>query len=134
MHSIPRSARVVFAGFGVLVLTACAVEEAPSVRTIQEGSRVTLSYKLSLDSGEVVFDNTQEDPFVFTHGDGRIFDPGQLSGQRGHLVVMGGEQGAAAVGLMQMFQRRPGDGQAIIGRGAAPDFIQNHQRAIIGLV
>ena len=33
-----------------------------------------------------------------------------------------------------MFQRGPGDGEAVIGGGAATDFIQDHQRAVVGLI
>ena len=65
-------------------------------------------------------------PFPHLHGDAGH----GLSAvrQRHHLVIMGGEQRAALVGLMQMLGRRPGDGQAVIGRGAAPDLIQDDQR------
>ncbi len=43
-------------------------------------------------------------------------------------MVVGGEQGPAAIDLVQMLDRRPGDGQAVIGRRAAADFIQDDQR------
>ena len=43
----------------------------------------------------------------------------QLCGERGQLVVMRREQRAAAVDLVQMLERRPGDRQPVIGRGAA---------------
>src|SRR5437763_1593319 len=44
------------------------------------------------------------------------------------------EQRAATVALMQMLDRGPGDRQAVEGRGAAADLVQNHQRTFAGLV
>ena len=38
--------------------------------------------------------------------------PAETGRQRRQFVVMGGEQGPAAVGYMQMFDNRPGDGQS----------------------
>ena len=57
-----------------------------------------------------------------------------LSHKRHHLVIMGGEQSAALVGLMQMLGRRPGNGEAVIGGGAAPDLIQDHQALVRRLI
>ena len=33
-----------------------------------------------------------------------------------------------------MFKGRPGDGKAVVGGGATADFVQDHQRAVVGLV
>ena len=71
-------------------------------------------------------------PFAHLHRIGR--HAVQPFAQRHHLVIMGGEQSAAFVGLMQMLRRRPGDGQAVIGGGAAPDLVQYDQRFRRGLV
>jgi len=42
---------------------------------------------------------------------------------------MGGEQGAAPRGLMQLFDHRPGDRQPVKGRRAAADFVEDDQGA-----
>src|SRR3546814_17418277 len=44
------------------------------------------------------------------------------------------EERAAAVRLVQMLDRRPGDGETIEGRGAAPDLVENNERALRRLV
>jgi hypothetical protein len=51
-------------------------------------------------------------------------------GERGQLVEVGGEQRAAAVDLVQVLDRRPGDRQAVEGRGAAADLVEDDQRAL----
>ena len=33
-----------------------------------------------------------------------------------------------------MLDRRPGDGEAVVGGGAAPDFVEDHQRPLAGLI
>ena len=62
-------------------------------------------------------------PFPFPHRHRRVGEGRQLARQRRQLVIVRGEKTAASVTVMQMFKRRPGDGQAIIGRGAAPDLV-----------
>ena len=42
--------------------------------------------------------------------------------------VVGREQGKTAAGLDQVARDRPGQRQAVEGRGAASDFIHQHQR------
>ncbi len=61
-------------------------------------------------------------------------EAGELRRQRRQLVVVGGEQGAAAVDLVQMLDAGPGDRQPVEGRGAAADLVEDHQRAGAGLV
>ena len=71
-------------------------------------------------------------PFLHPHGvAGEVF---QLLRQLRQLVIMRGEQRAAAIDGVQMLDRRPGDGQPVIGRRAAADLIQDDQRARAGLV
>ena len=70
----------------------------------------------------------------FPHGHGGVAQPRKLFGKCRQLVVMGREQRAAAVGLVQVFDRGPGDGQAVIGRRATPDFVEDHKRPVIRLV
>ena len=60
--------------------------------------------------------------------------PARRGGERGQLVVMGREQRAAAVDLVQMLDRGPGDRQPVEGRGAAADLVEDHQRLRAGLV
>ena len=47
---------------------------------------------------------------------------------------MCGEEGAAAVDIVQMLQRSPGDGQAIIRGCPAPNLVQDHQRPVVSLI
>ena len=58
----------------------------------------------------------------------------QLRREGRQLVKVGGEQRPAAVDLMQMLDRRPGDRQPVEGRGAAPDLVEDHEGPRAGLV
>ena len=51
----------------------------------------------------------------------------QPLGQRRHLVIMRGEQRARFVSSAKMLGRRPGDGEPVEGRGAAPDLVEDDQ-------
>ena len=63
------------------------------------------------------------------HPDRDVAEPRQLLGERRQLVIVGGEEGAAAVRLVQVLDRRPGDGEAVEGGGAAADLVEDDQRA-----
>ena len=52
---------------------------------------------------------------------------GRRAGERGQLVIVGGEEGAAAVDLVEMLDRRPGDGEAVEGRRAAADLVEDDE-------
>src|SRR5207248_7332267 len=52
---------------------------------------------------------------------------GELGGERGQFVVMGREEGAAAVDLMQMLEAGPGDREPVERRGAAADLVENDE-------
>src|SRR5262249_24856407 len=71
-------------------------------------------------------------PFLHPHRG--VEQARELCRQCGQLVEMGGEQGAAAVGFVQMLDGGPSDGEAVEGRGAAADLIQNDERALAGLI
>ena len=71
-------------------------------------------------------------PFLHPHGG--VVQPLELRGQRRHLVEMRGEQRAAAIALVQVLDGRPGDGEAVERRRAAADFVEDHQRALAGLI
>ena len=58
----------------------------------------------------------------------------QLGAERGQLVIMRGEQRAAAVDLVQMLERRPGDREPVEGRGAAADLVEDDEGARARLV
>src|SRR5450432_4846922 len=45
------------------------------------------------------------------------------------FVIMSREQSFGFAGGVDVFHNGPGDGQAIVGRGAAADFIQQDERA-----
>ncbi len=59
---------------------------------------------------------------------------GEALRQRRQLVIVRGEEGARAVRLVQVLDRRPGDGEAVEGRGAAADLVEDDQRALGRLV
>ena len=66
-------------------------------------------------------------PFLDPHG--VAGERRELRRERRQLVVVGGEQGAAAIDLVQMLERRPGDREPVEGRGAAADLVEDDQRA-----
>ena len=80
----------------------------------------------------------QEDHLValFGHRHAVVANAWQTGGQVGQFVVMGREEGLAAQPgvVVDMFDDRACDGQAIIGAGAPADLVQDHQRARSGLV
>ena len=78
----------------------------------------------------------QEDDLAlpFPHPHGGQPQLGQLAGEGGEFMEMGGEEGAGAQTVMQRLQHRPGDGEAIPCRGAAPHLIENDKAARPGLV
>ena len=64
-----------------------------------------------------------------------IVHPRQALGQRGQLVVVGGEEHlGAAPALVQLLGHRPRDREAVEGGGAAPDLVQENQAARGGVV
>ena len=70
-------------------------------------------------------------PFLGTKR--QVADAGQPRLELGQLMIVGGEQGAAAVHIMQGLGAGPGDGQTVIGRGATANLVQNDQRTSCGL-
>ncbi len=64
-------------------------------------------------------------PLLDAHGVGR--ERRQPLFQRTKLMEMRGKQRAALVDVVQMLECRPGDREAVEGRGAAPDLVQDHQ-------
>ena len=71
-------------------------------------------------------------PFGHTHGE--IHQARQSFRQLRELVEMGCKQSARAIAVVQMFNRRPGDGQAIECRRAATDLVENDKRMLGRLV
>ena len=57
-------------------------------------------------------------PFLDPHGG--VEQSRQLGRERGEFMIMRGEQRAAAIGLMQVLDRRPRDRKPVEGRGARP--------------
>ncbi len=57
-------------------------------------------------------------------------------GQFVEFVVVGGEQrfGAGALVVVQVFGEAPGDADAVVGAGAAPDFVEQDERAVADIV
>src|SRR3546814_13085935 len=54
-------------------------------------------------------------------------------GEPGQLVIMRREQAAAAIVLMDRLDHRPGDREAVVGRGAAPNLVEDDERPRRGL-
>ena len=79
---------------------------------------------------------SKEDDVVvpLANGDVEVSD-GVLRVREGaKLVVVGGEQGAAFHDVVQVFGDGPGDGKSIEGGGAAPDFVENDEALLGGIV
>ena len=66
-------------------------------------------------------------PFLHPHRG--IVQAVEPRGQRRQLVEMRGEQRAAFVDFVQVLDRRPGNRQAVEGRGAAADLVEDDKRA-----
>src|SRR5439155_9061179 len=58
-----------------------------------------------------------------------VLDAGKLLGEFGKFKVVRGEERLGPGARMQVFDGRPGDGQAVVGRGAAPDFVKEDERS-----
>ena len=71
-------------------------------------------------------------PLAHVHGD--VGDAVQAPGERGQLVVVGGKQHARPRDIVQELDRRPGDRQAVEGRGAAADLVEDDERALARLI
>lgn len=81
-------------------------------------------------------DLVEEDDAVlpFTDGDIEVAEAGEPGGEFGEFVVVGGEEGAGADGVVEVFDDRPGEAESVEGAGAAPDFIEDDQAAAGGVV
>src|SRR5262244_4332266 len=64
-----------------------------------------------------------------------VADTRQGPGERGQLVVVGGEEHlGAAASLVELLRHGPRDGEPIEGGGAAPDLVEEDQAALRGVV
>jgi hypothetical protein len=54
-------------------------------------------------------------------------------GEPRELMIMGREQAAAAVAVVDRLDNRPGDGEPVIGGRAAADLVEDHEAARAGL-
>ena len=81
-------------------------------------------------------DAIEEDDLVapFLDLDRGVGGVGQTVGERGQLVIVGGEQDAGAVDLVQIFERGPGDGEPVEGRGASADLVEHDEGALARLI
>src|SRR5690606_12702112 len=57
-----------------------------------------------------------------------------LAGQGGQFEVVGREQGPGAVGVGKVAGAGLGQGEAVVGGGAAADLVHQHQRLVGGVV
>ena len=71
----------------------------------------------------------EEDDLVthFAHRDIEVARVLQLFRELGELVVVGRENRLAADRVVQAFRDGPGDRDAVVGRGAAADFVEQHE-------
>ena len=86
--------------------------------------------------GAALYDLVQEDDLVapLAHGHALVADARVALGQVGELVVVGGEEGAGADLGVDVLDDGPGQGQAVEGRGAAADLVQDDEGAFGGVV
>ena len=71
-------------------------------------------------------------PFLYPHRG--IEQARQACRERGELVEVGGEQCAAAIALVQMLDRGPGDGKPVECCCAAADLIEDDERSLARLI
>ncbi len=81
-------------------------------------------------------DFAEEDDFFvpFADGDVEVSDGGAGLGEVGELVVVRGEERAAAGDVVEVLGDSPGNGEAIEGGGAATDFIEDDEGIFAGVV
>ena len=83
-------------------------------------------------------DLTDKDDFVvpFFDDDGVVLKAGKGFGELGEFVVMGGKEGtgAGAFGGVEVFNDGPGDGETVVGAGAAPDFVEDDEAFGAGVI
>ena len=60
---------------------------------------------------------------------GEIYEARKALRELREFVKMRGEKGARPIDLVEMLDRRPGDGEPVEGRRAASDLIEDNQRA-----
>jgi len=68
------------------------------------------------------------------HGDVEILKARQSLGELGQLVIVRGEQGFRANGVVQVLDDTPREAQAVEGARAAPDFVQHDEAARVALL
>ncbi len=71
-------------------------------------------------------------PFLDPYGG--VEQPFEPGGKRGEFVKMGREQGAGAIDLVQVLDRRPGDREPVEGCGPASDLVEDDKGALAGLI
>ena len=59
----------------------------------------------------------------------RFFTLDRVLAKSVEFVVVGGEEGAAADVVVEVFDDGPGERDAVVGAGAAADFVEDHQAA-----
>ena len=65
---------------------------------------------------------------------GQVDEARHVVGEAGQLVEMGGEQSAAAVGIVEPLDAGLRDGEAVIGRRAASDLVEDDEAALGRLI
>lgn len=86
--------------------------------------------------GSARHDFVQEHHFALGLFDGHVpvVDFRQRFGELRQLVIVRGEHGAAAEFVMQVLSNGPGEGDAVVGAGAAADFVEDDERTVGGVV
>ena len=63
------------------------------------------------------------------HGDVEVADAGELFFEIGQFVVVRGEESAATDRVVDVLDDAPGERQAVVGAGAAADFVEDDEAA-----
>src|SRR5258708_16305846 len=81
--------------------------------------------------GRAGFDFAEEDyaSAGFLYGYMVVLYAAELLGQFGQLEIVSGEESFGMDAGVQVFDSGPGDGHAVVGGGAASDFIEKDERA-----
>ena len=86
-----------------------------------------------------MIDLAHEDDLVVPlfDGDGVVFEAVEGFRELCEFVVVGGEEGAGSVGIdigVEVLDHGPGDGEAVVGAGAAADLVEDDEAAGGGVV
>ncbi len=82
-------------------------------------------------AGRAGFDGVEEDDAGggFANSDAEVAEVREAVGEEGEFVVVGGEEGARADGVVEVLDGGPGEGEAVVGGGASAHFVEQDEGA-----